>query len=161
MSERGTDPTTERRKAGPRAVRKVGVERWVENVFFGLAEVAVLGIPGLLALMAAPQNAAVKFAALVGVTTLTLAIGTVRTGLTSFDWPAATPVLFLVRPVYHSVTVVAVAAGGAAVDVATGSTVGSLVVAVGLALGAVRLFPRIVAGLERLLPQWNWGLTRR
>lgn len=161
MSERGTDPTTERRKAGPRAAGKVGVERWIENVFFGTAEVVVLGIPGLLALMGAPYNAPVKFAALVAVATLSLAIGTVRTGLTPTDWPSVTPASFLVRILYHSVVIVVVAGGGAAVGVVTGSTGGSLVVAVVLALGAVWAFPRVVAALHELLPLWNWNRPRR
>lgn len=161
MSERGTNSTTERRKAGPRSPGKVGVERWIENVFFGLAEIAVLGLPGSIALLSAPYNASVKFAALVGISTLSLAIGTVRTDLTSLDWPTMTPESFLVRVVYHSAAIVVVAGLGAAVGVGLGSIVGSFVVTIGLALGAVWLFPRVVATLRERFPLWDWGRPRR
>lgn len=156
MSERGTDPTTEQRKAGPQNETKIGVEQWVENVFFGGSEVAILGFPMLFALMNAPFNSEVKFAAIVAVCTLSLAIGTVRQ-VESLNWPRMTPVLFFVRVVYHSTVIGVAAYGGAAVDLFAGSAVGSLVFVVLVSLGAVWLFPRIVAWLRRLPPWWTWG----
>lgn len=156
MSGRGTDHTTERRKAGPRSESKVGIERWVENVFFGGAEVVVLGFPGLFALLSAPFNAEVKFAAIVAVCTLSLAIGTVRQ-VESLDWPRLTPALFVVKIGYHSAVIAVAAVGGAAVDVFAGSAIGSLAVAVLVSLGAVWLFPRVVVWIRRLPPWWTWG----
>ena len=156
MRRRGTDGSTERRKAGPRATRKEGTERWIEGVFFGLAEVVTFGFPTLLALLDAPFNSALKFAALVAVTTLSLAIGTIRWS-DSLDWPSLSYGTALVRLVYHSLTIALAAVGGAAVGVVAGSTLGSLVVAAFLSVGAVRLFPRLTAVLDRLPPWWQWG----
>ena len=156
MSERGTDRTTEQRKAGPRHESKIGVERWVENVFFGGSEVAILGFPMLFGLMNAPFNAEVKFAAIVAVFTLSLAIGTVR-GVESLGWPRMTPTLFFVRILYHSAVIGVAAYGGAAVDLLAGSVVGSLVFVVLVSLGAVWLFPRLVAWLRQLPPWWQWS----
>ena len=147
MTERGTDRTTERRKAGPRNESKIGVEEWVENVFFGGSEVALLGFPMLFALMNAPFNAEVKFAAIVAVCTLSLAIGTVRQ-VESLDWPRMTPALFFVRILYHSAAIGVAAYGGAAIDLLAGSVVGSLVFVVLISLGAIRLFPCLVAWLR-------------
>ncbi|GAA0450291.1 hypothetical protein MUK72_10590 [Halococcus dombrowskii] len=156
MRRRGTDGSTERRKAGPRATRKEGSERWIETVFFGLAEVVTFGFPTLLALLDAPFNAELKFAALVAVTTLSLAIGTARWS-ESFDWPPLSYGTALVRIVYHSLAIAFAAVGGAAMDVIAGSTLGSFAVAALLSIGAVRLFPRLIAALDRLLPWWQWG----
>ncbi|EMA43802.1 hypothetical protein C448_09497 [Halococcus morrhuae DSM 1307] len=156
MRRRGTDGSTERRKAGPRATRKDGSERWVETVFFGLAEVVTFGFPTLLALLDAPFNAELKFAALVAVTTLSLAIGTARWS-ESFDWPPLSYGTALVRIVYHSLAIALAAVGGAAIDVLAGSTLGSLAVAALLSIGAIRLFPRLIAALDRLPPWWQWG----
>ncbi|EMA49541.1 hypothetical protein [Halococcus thailandensis] len=156
MRRRGTDGSTERRKAGPRTTRKEGTERWIEGVFFGLAEVVVFGLPTLLALLDAPFDAESKFAALVAVTTLSLTIGTIRWSA-SFDWPSLSYGTALVRLVYHSLAIALAAVGGAAVGVVADSTVGSLVVAALLSIGAVRLFSRLVAVLERLPPWWQWG----
>ena len=156
MSERGTDTPTERRKAGPRSESKVGIEQWVENVFFGGAEVVVLGLPALFALLSTPFNAEAKFAAIVAVVTLSLAIGTVRQ-VESLDWPSLTPALFVLKIAYQSTVIGVAAYGGAAVDVLADSAIGSLVVAMLVSLGAVWLFPRIVAWIRRLPPWWTWG----
>ena len=156
MRRRGTDNAIERRKGGPRATRKEGSERCVETVFFGLAEVVIFGFPTLLALLDTPFDAELKFAALVAVTTLSLAIGTIRWS-ESFDWPSLSYETALVRLVYHSLAIAFAAVGGAAIDVFLGSALGSLVVATLLSISAVRLFPRLVAVLERLPPWWQWG----
>lgn len=155
MRQRGTDGSTERRKAGPRATRKEGSE-WIEGVFFGLAEIVTFGFPTLLALLDAPFDSALKFAALVAITTLSLAIGTVRWS-DSFDWPPLSYGTALVRLVYHSLAIALAAVGGAAVGVVAGSTLGSLVVAALLSIGAVWLFPRLILALDRLPPWWQWG----
>lgn len=161
MSERGTDHETERRKAGPRGARKLGVERWVENVFYGGSEVLGLGFPALWGLLDAPNNVEVKFAAIVAVVTLTLAIGTVRDDrIHSLEWPSLTPALFVVKTVYLSVVITAAAYGGAAVDRFAGSAVGSLLFAFLFSLVAVWCFPRLVASIRRLPPWWTWGRGR-
>lgn len=158
MTGRGTDSATERRKAGPRATRKVGVEKWIESVFYGGSEVVVCGFPALFVLMNAPFNVEVKFAALVVLVTLTLAIGTVRDGrIESLEWPPLTPVLFVIRVSYHSAVIAIAAYGGAAVDLLGGTALGSLLIAVLLSLGAVWLFPRLVARVRGLGPWWTWG----
>jgi hypothetical protein len=156
MSGRGTDGSTERRKAGPRAARKRGMERWIENVFFGLSEVVVFGLPTLFLLLGAPFNAEVKFAALVGIGTLAVGIGTAR-GSDSLGWPAMSYRLVPVRIAYHSLTIAIAAGGGAAVDLVAGSALGSLAAAVLASLAAVRLFPELVGALRGLPPWWQWG----
>ena len=156
MSGRGTDSPTERRKAGPRATEKVGIERWIEGVFFGFAEVVVFGFPALLWLLSAPYNAEVKFAALVAIGALSLAVGTVRWNETP-GWPATSYRLIPIRIVYHSLAIAIAAGGGAAVDLFVDSMLGSLVAAAGLSVVAVWLFPRLVEALGRLPPWWQWG----
>lgn len=154
MSRRGTDSSTERRKAGPRATGKAGVERWVENVFFGLAEVVVAGLPALLWLMGAPYNDEVTFAALVAIVTLSLAVGTARNA-ESVGWPAMSYRLVPVRIGYHSFAIVVAAGSGTAIELLADSVLGSLVAAVGVSVAAVGLFPRLVVTLRRLPPWWQ------
>ena len=156
MSGRGTDGSTERRKAGPRATGKVGIERWIEDVFYGLAEIVLYGFPALLWLLGAPYNAEVKFAALVAIGALSLAVGTVRWG-GSVGWPPTSYRLVPVRIAYHSLALLAAAGGGAAVDLLADSMLGSLVAAVAISVAAVWLFPRLVGALGRLPPWWQWG----
>lgn len=156
MSRRGTDSSTERRKAGPRAAGKTGVERWVENVFFGLVEVVVAGFPALLWLMGAPYNAEVTFAALVALVTLSLAVGTARNA-DSVGWPAMSYQSVPVRIGYHSLAIVVAAGSGTAVDLLADSVLGSLVAAMGVSVAAVGLFPRLVVTLRRLPPWWQWS----
>jgi hypothetical protein len=156
MSGRGTDGSTERRKAGPRATGKAGVERWIEDVFFGFGEVVVFGFPALLSLLSAPFNAEMKFAALVAIAALSLAVGTVRWSEVP-GWPATSYRLVPLRIVYHSLAILAAAGGGAAVDLFAGSMLGSLVAAAGISVVAVWLFPRLVGKLERVPPWWQWG----
>ncbi|WP_049903028.1 hypothetical protein [Halococcus agarilyticus] len=154
---RGSDHTTERRKAGPRNAEKVGVERWIEGVFFGCAEVAVLAWPALLSLLDAAANAAVKFAAIVALSTAAVAIGTVRTGWTSLAWPPLTPRLLLARAVSHNLTILLAAHGGAAIVLLTESTLGSAAFAAAIAGGSVWVFPRIAERVAALPPWWEWG----
>ena len=156
MSRRGTDGSTERRKAGPRATGKVGVERWIEDVFYGLAEIVVYGFPALLWLLGAPYSAEVKFAALVAIGALSLAVGTVRWD-GSVGWPPTSYRLVPVRIAYHSLALLVAAGGGAAVDLLADSALGSLVAAVGVSVAAVWLFPYLVGLLEGLPPWWQWG----
>jgi len=154
---RGSDHTTERRKAGPRNTEKVGAERWIEGVFFGCAEVAVLALPALLSLLDASANAAVKFAAIVALVTAAVAIGTVRAGWTSLAWPPMTARLLVARAISHNLTVLIAAYGGAAIALFTGSTLGSAAFAVAVAGGSVWAFPRIAARVAALPPWWKWG----
>ena len=156
MSGRGTDGSTERRKAGPRTSRKAGIERWIENVFFGLSEVVVFGFPALLLLLGAPFNAEVKFAALAGIVTLAVGVGMARES-DSLGWPAMSYRLVPVRIAYHSLAIAIVAGGGAAVDLLADSALGSLAAAMLASLAAVRLFPELVGGLRGLPPWWQWG----
>jgi|AntDeeMinimDraft_5_1070356.scaffolds.fasta_scaffold07609_4 hypothetical protein len=154
---RGSDRVTERRKAGSRSPEKVGIERWIEGVFFGGAEVAVLGVPTLVSLLDAPANAAVKFAAIVSLSTAAVAIGTVRTGWTALAWPPMTARLLLVRVGYHNLTVLVAAYGGAAVDRLAGSALVTAAFAAAVAVGAVWAFPRIAGRVSTLPPWWQWG----
>ena len=158
MSERGTDHVTEQRKAGPRAARKMGIERWVENVFYAGSEVVLLGFPALWGVMDAPNNVEVKFAALVAVVTLVLAIGTVRDGrIAALEWPALTPTVFVLKAVFHSVVITVAAYGGAALELFVGSPLGSLLFVVCCSGVAVWLFPRLVARVRELPAWWTWG----
>ena len=156
MSGRGTDGSIERRKAGPRATHKSGVERWIENVFFGLAEVVVFGFPTLLWLLSAPFAAEVKFAALVAIAALSLAVGTVRWS-EALGWPPMSYGLVPVRIAYHSLAIAVAAGCGAAVDLLAGSALGSLAAAVLASLAAIRLFPAFVGLFRGLRPWWQWG----
>jgi hypothetical protein len=135
----------------------VGAERWIEGVFFGCAEVAVLALPALLSLLDASANAAVKFAAIVALVTAAVAIGTVRAGWTSLAWPPMTARLLVARAISHNLTVLIAAYGGAAIALFTGSTLGSAAFAVAVAGGSVWAFPRIAARVAALPPWWEWG----
>ncbi|PSQ12242.1 hypothetical protein BRC98_03460 [Halobacteriales archaeon QS_7_68_65] len=154
---RGSDHATERRKAGPRDAEKVGVERWIEGVFFGGAEMAVLAWPAFSSLLDASANAAVKFAAIVALSTAAVAIGTVRVGWTPFAWPPMTARLLLARAVTHNLTVLIAAHGGAAIDRLVGSTLGSAAFAALVVGGSVGAFPRVAARVAALPPWWEWG----
>ncbi|EMA50086.1 MULTISPECIES: hypothetical protein [Halococcus] len=153
----GSDNATERRKAGPRTAEKVGVERWIEGVFFGCAEVAILGLPALFSLLDASANAEVKLAAIVALSTAAIAIGTIRTGWTRLSWPPLTPRLLLARAVVHNLLVLVAAYGGATIDLLSGSALGSAAFAVLVAAGTVWVFPQITAHASTLPSWWKWG----
>ncbi|PSP72689.1 hypothetical protein BRD12_00960 [Halobacteriales archaeon SW_12_67_38] len=154
---RGSDHATEQRKAGPRNTEKVGAERWIEGVFFGCAEVAVLAWPALLSLLDAAANAAVKFAAIVALATAAIAIGTVRAGWVALVWPPMTARLLVARAISHNLTVLIAAYGGAAIALFTGSTLGSAAFAALVAGGSVWVFPRIAEQVVALPAWWEWG----
>jgi hypothetical protein len=64
-------------------------DRWLDYVFFGGAEVTVLGLPVLLVLMFAPNPVQVSLSAMTALTASTVAVATLRGGWVDVgEWPA-------------------------------------------------------------------------
>lgn len=135
---RGTDPSIERRQIEPRSEKR-GVDRWLEDLFFGGGEVTLFGIPGLVALMTVEPNDPVKFAALVGWMGLSVAVGTVRGGWLPPvpAWIRKTRWTFLPLLVFHAGVLWLAGIGGMRAELAYGTRFASIAVATAIPVVAV------------------------
>lgn len=116
MSQRGTDPATEKRRLRPREESESDpLGRWLQDLFDGTAEGVVLGLPALLFSILSSDIAA-SSAAMGAAIVLSGGIAAYRNGRLSVgpEWPPMDPAFVLLRAVWYNAAVVAALFAGAA-----------------------------------------------
>jgi len=103
---------------------KEGVDRLLDDLLFAAGETAFLGLPTLLVLVTARNDAAVKWAALVSWTTLAVGVGLARGGWVDVGWPETSARQIALRVMVYSGLIAVASLAGGAVEAAVGSGLG-------------------------------------
>ncbi|SFG15803.1 hypothetical protein SAMN04488063_1604 [Halopelagius inordinatus] len=153
MSQRGTDPATEKRRLRAREESENDpLGRWLQDLFDGTAEAVVLAIPALLFSILSSDIAA-SSAAMGATVVLSVGIAAYRNGRLSVgpEWPPMNTAFVLLRVVWYNVAVVAalfVGATSAATPVAPSELVVAGFVGGGVAAVAVLSLSSAAAAIE-------------
>ena len=166
VSDRGTDPATERRRLRPREENDA-VGSVLEDAFDAIAEVGLFGLPTLvIAVFAAPYRT--KTAVAAGTIALCLAVATLRSDRLAVgpEWPPTTLGLSALRLAYYNLAIALMVVVEQGVTVAgellfpdVGAALGGTLLtaiaaagAVTVALAAAALFPGIALAAARRTP---------
>lgn len=155
MSQRGTDPVTEERRLRPRDNSESDpLGRWLQDLFDGTAEGAILGIPALLFAVFSGDLRA-SSAAMGATVVLSCGIAAYRNGALSVgpEWPPMDPAFVLLRVVWYNAAVVAaifVAVAAVTAPIAPSELVVAGFVGGGVAAAAVLSLSSVAFALESL-----------